>query len=114
MKMLEKMILTAIKKHNNEDSDGYLTQFNHKIRLVSMGPYRERGAHFDTTHNEYPNEEQGDYVTCNVIDDAALRLIVKCSFKPVNSFDDNLVKYEVILYSNGEVGIYFDGTEYAA
>lgn len=114
MKMLEKMVLAAIKEHNNEDEDGYLTQFNHKIRLVSMGPDRERGAHWDTTHNEYPNEDKGDYETCNVIDDAALRLAVKCKFKPVNEFDDNVVKYEVDLFSNGEITIYFDGTEYAA
>lgn len=113
MKMLEKMILTAIKEHNNEDSDGYLTQFNHKIRLVKMGPDTKRGAHVDHYHNEYPGEAKGDYTAVRV-DDPGLRLAVECSFKPANEYDPNRVKYEVVLYSTGDIAIYFDGLDYAA
>ena len=104
----------AISERNSNDSDGYFQQFNKSLKLLSMAPDRRRGAHFDTYHNEFPNEAQGDYETCNRIDDAALRLAVKCSFKPANKYDNNVVLYEVVLYSNGEMSVYFDGTAYKA
>lgn len=112
MTILQQAILKAIKMHNTEREG--LEGFNKSIKLISTEQDAKRGAHGDTYHYEYPNKDKDDWEKCNKVDDAFLRLTVKCSFKPEHKYDNNVVIYEVMLISNGEICIYFDGTEYRA
>ena len=104
------MIVKAVKAHNAPDE--YLSQFNKGMKLVYIGKYEKMGkATFDTHHLRWHEDEK----TFEKIEDAALRLLVKFSFKPADKYDDkNIVLYEIIIYSCGQLGIYFDGTAYKA
>ena len=92
-----KAIIKEVKAHNIESDE--LKEFNKGIKFVSMTPYNKEG---------YEN-----YVMCsNGV--SLTRYELKCQFKPEHKFDNNIVKYQVNVYSDGTVGFYFDGTEYAA
>ena len=109
MTFMQKAIMAAIKEHNN-DPENTLAEYNKGIKLLSMEPDRKRGAHIDTWHNNW-HEDTKEFER---VDDAALRLKVKCSFKPTEKYAANVVIYEVIIYSEGTIGVYYDGEEYAA
>lgn len=96
MTLLQSAILAEIKIHNCDRE--YLTQFNKSIRFLSMGRYIKEG------YKEFAVCYGGYTMT---------KYLVKCSFKPKNKYDDNVVKYMVNIYSDGTMGIYFDGTEFA-
>ena len=93
MTAITKAIFTEIKKHNEKDE--YLNQYNKGIKFESMGRYHR------------------DEFTICYDDESLVRYEVKCRFKPAIKYDNNVVKYMVCLYSDGGMGIYFDGTEYA-
>lgn len=101
------MLVKAVKAHNAPDE--YLSQFNRNMKIVSIDKYEKMGgATFDTFHMRW-HEDSKEY---EKVEDAALRLLVKFSFKPANKYDNNIVLYEVIIYSCGQLGIYFEGTDY--
>lgn len=105
-------IMKAIKAHNAE-RDEFLAQFNKNIKIKDIRPYTGNLEKFGNTyHCEYPNEAEGDYTTCIKYDDIYMRLLVDCSFKPANKYDNNTVQYEVMMISTGEIVIYFNGTRY--
>ena len=101
MTFMQKAVMQAIKEHNNTP-ENTLECYNRGIKLLSMEPDRERGAHFDTWHNNW-HEDTREFER---VDDAALRLKVKCSFKPSEKYAANVVVYEVIIYSEGTIGVY--------
>lgn len=95
MTLLQSAILAEIKIHNCDDE--YLAQFNRNIKFLSMERYIKDG------YDEYTICYNGDSMA---------KYLVKCSFKPAEKYGNNVVKYMVNIYSDGSVGIYFDGTEY--
>ena len=108
MTFMQKAIMSEIKAHNNERTD--LTSYNKGIKLLSMEQDKERGAHFDTWHNVW-NEDDSTYER---VEDAGLRLKVRCGFKPAEKYAANVVIYEVAVYSEGTIAVFYDGEEYAA
>ena len=99
--IMQKAIMTAIKKNNSERE---LEWFNKGIKFMSMGRYIKEGyqEHVITGFN---NTVNGEYASLT-------RYEVKCTFKPADKWEDNIVKYQVNIYSDGTMGIYFDGTEW--
>lgn len=95
MTAIEKAIFTLIKKHNEKDE--YLKQFNKGIKFASMGRYIKEG------YEEFVICSDGDSLT---------RYEAKCFFTPAIKGDNNVVKYQVNMYSDGSISLYFDGTEY--
>lgn len=113
MTFLEKAILAEIKENNERDD--YLVKFNKGIKLEKVGKYNgeimANRQYGDTCHYEYPNASNGDWTSVKV-EDTYLRLSVECSYKPSNKYDNNIVMYEVYLYSCGMMVAMFDGTKY--
>lgn len=106
--ILQKAIMTAIKAHNASDENEYLTEYNNGIKFLSMKPRTGRGT---PPHGETYHEWNTDYSECKKIDDVYISLLVKCKFRPSRKYD-NIVMYQVLIISSGEMDIYFDGTEY--
>ena len=92
-----KSIIKAVKEHNAEREG--LTEYNKGIKFLSMTPYNKPG---------YEN-----FVICHD-GESLTRFELKCSFKPEHKYDNNIVKYQVNVYSGGTIVFYFDGTEYAS
>lgn len=84
-------IMNLLKKHNKESE--YLAKYNKGIKFLSM-------------------EQKDEPIEC--CDGTILtKYELKCSFKPEQKYDNNIVKYQFNFYSNGDHGFYFDGTEYS-
>lgn len=98
--IMQEAIMKAIKKHNTDD----LAKYNKGIKFVSMGRYLHEG------YEEYVITGYKDKAEKENL--SIVRYEVKCSFKPEKKYDDNIVRYEVILYSDGSHAIFFDGTSY--
>lgn len=96
MTTLQKAIFSEIKKHINEAD--YLMEYSKGIKFESMDRYQKEG------YEEYVICSGGVSLT---------RYEVKCRFKALK-YEDNIVVFMVNVYSDGEIGIYFDGTEYVA
>ena len=114
MTLLEKAIFQSIKEHNaSEERRGSLEKFNRGIKFLEMTPaVRNRKPYGDTRHYAYPNPDKNDWTTSIEVRDTFLDLEVKCRFTPDGKYDDNVVLYEVLVISSGEIAVYFDGTEY--
>ena len=116
MTIFEKAIFQAIKEHNSsEERRADLEMYNKGIKFLSMTPASgSRTPYGDTFHYVYPNKDQDDWKTCVKVEDVYMRLEVKCKFRPVEKYENNVVMYEVLVISSGEIVVYFDGTEYQA
>ena len=106
---MAKAIMAEIKE-TNANAD-YLVCYNKGIKLISIDQNTKHGENLFTTHHNEWDEEKKEY---NRIDDIGMKLEVKCKFKPADKWENNIVIYEVVLYSDGSIRIFFDGTEYAA
>ncbi len=93
MTNLQKFITSEVKAHNKERE---LEQFNKGLKFLSMEMYNKEG---------YEN-----FVLCSSGHTMA-RYEVKFTFT-AKKYENNVVKYMVNIYSDGSMGIYFDGTEY--
>lgn len=91
MTAIQKAIFTEIKTHNaNYD---YLSEYNKGIKFVSMGRYN-----------------RDEFTVCSD-GNTMVKYLIKCRFK-APKYENNVVIYMVNIYSDGSMGIYFDGTEY--
>ena len=101
--ILQKAIMQAIKKYNASKED--LERFNKGIKFKSMGRY---------LHRNYEEYVITMFENLTNVDEfvSMVKYEVKCYFKPANKGDNNIVKYMINIYSDGSMGIYFDGTEY--
>lgn len=101
MTILQSALLTEIKLHN---VDRNMPEFNKSIKFLEMGLY--------SNYNPYCAD-----VVENCYNDPNLmltRYYVKISFKPKHKYDDNIAVYQVNVYSDGHVMIYFHNTTYKA
>lgn len=94
MTTMQKAIFNEIKKHNAERD---MAEYNKGIKFYSMKLYEKNGLEpFTICHD-------GTGLT---------RYEVACEYKAEDAVKGiiDLVVYQVNIYSNGEVGVYFDGT----
>ena len=96
MTTLQKAIMTEIKAHIKDRFDT-LGEYGKAIKFHSMG--------------RYDGIEGDDFAIC-FDGNSMVSYKVECTFKPAKKWDNNLVIFKVNLYSNGDMGIYFDGTSY--
>lgn len=99
--IIQEAIMKAIKQHNNNER---LIKFNKCIRFESMGRYIHKGYE-EYVITGYKDKSGKENISLT-------RYEVKCSFKPEKKYDDNIVKYEVIIYSDGTIGVLYDGTSF--
>lgn len=116
MTPMQKLVLSSVKEHLLKDE--YTAKFTNGLKLISMIPAAQdkhskiKRESFGTSYYcKYPNKDKDDWTTCIRVDYAFLRLIVKCSFK-ARKYENNVVYTEVVMYSDGTIACYFDGTEY--
>lgn len=93
--MMQDAIVKMVRAHNKERD---LERFNKGLKFHSMNLYNKEG---------YEN-----VVVCHS-GVTMTRYELKLRFK-AGKYEDNIVKYMFNMYSNGECGFYFDGTEYEA
>lgn len=91
---MDKMLTALVKEHNKEYD---LEKYNKAIKFFSMSLYNHEG------YDNYTMCSDGTWLT---------RYEVKFTFKADDKWDDNIVKYQVNIYSNGKIHFYFDGTEW--
>lgn len=95
MTAIQKMFMQEIKKHNAEREG--LEMYNKGIKFASMDIYPGR-----------------NHITCT--DGTILtKYKVSCQYKSAESVKGviDYVDYQVNIYSNGDMAIYFDGTHWA-
>lgn len=91
--MFAEMMTKAVRKHNTERE--YMAKFNKGLKFQSMALIDGKEA---------VKCSDGNTMTC---------YNVKFSFK-AGKFENNIVNYEVALYTDGSMSIYFNGTSYEA
>lgn len=105
---LQKTVLKAIKEHNKNRE---MEELNKGIKFVEFGKYF--GKDFDKPYGDtYHCEYNEDYSLTRRIEDAYLRLSVRCEFKPEDKEGMNCAEYEVMLISNGDIDVFFNGLEW--
>ena len=98
MTHLEKAIFNEIKDHLEEEGREYLKDYKNGIKFLDMGRYiKENYQEFSVLHG-------GKYTM--------IKYKVRTLFKPEIKYANNCVDWMVNIYSDGTMGIYFDGTEY--
>lgn len=110
MTIIQNAIMTAIKEHiksrTNDPGCNDWEAFLKGMKFVNMTYDHERGA--QTMCAFQATEEHPEY------DDMSLsRYTVKTRFKAAK-YENNVAVWQVNIYSNGDIAIYFDGTTYDA
>lgn len=100
--MIKKAILTAIKEHcANSDKYNDITMYKPVGNYIEMCPSisREFTTKCSSNYKEgVPELYMNSYT-----------VYTKCKAK---KYENNIVIWDVKIYSNGDLGIYFDGTKY--
>lgn len=89
--------MNEIKNHLKESGNEYLKAYADGIKFYDMGRYIKTG------YNEFTECCDGTTM---------VKYRVRTKFKTKFKFDNNTVDWMVNIYSDGTIGIYFDGTEY--
>lgn len=94
MTFFQKAIIQEIKE-NNANSD-YLNKYNRGLKFEKMNAYKKNGLN--------------TYTVCSS-GECLVRYEVICKFKPETKWDNDIVIYQVNVYSDGTMSVYFDGTK---
>lgn len=93
--MFAQMITKAVKAHNTERNDLFMEKFNKGLKFKWMELIEGKEA---------VKCSDGNTMTC---------YRVGFNFK-APKYENNVVFYEVAIYTDGSMSIYFDGTSYEA
>lgn len=81
----------------------YLAEYSKALKLLTVEAYEAKGTMVDNVWLD--GEGNRGYM---------MRLLATFSFKTTDYYDDNRVKFEICIYSDGSIGTYFEGTDWEA
>lgn len=106
---MQQAIMAEIKKHNT-DVEG-LNEYNKRIEFISSEPY-ESQLDKETFGRTWFFEWDEDKKEYERIDQAYMKLLVRCKFKPIEKGERDIVKYKVFIYSDGNMTVLYDGSDW--